>query len=115
MSSTSPNPSPFSETLNGGNEPAFQSPWEAKAFAMVNQLTSSEHWSWPEWTDAFAQEIAAAESDQTDTSTYYERWVSACEKLLVAKGMLDSNAINQRIEQLLMEQERDSGHGSPEA
>ncbi|MDA0266511.1 MAG: nitrile hydratase accessory protein [Cyanobacteria bacterium] len=104
MSSTFPNLSSFSEPLSGGNEPTFQSPWEAKAFAMVNQLTASEHWSGSEWTDAFAQEIAAAESDPTETSTYYERWVRVCEQLLVAKGIIESGAIEQRMEALLVEQ-----------
>jgi nitrile hydratase accessory protein len=114
MSATFPNSSDFDKSPKAGNELVFQSPWEARAFAIVNQLAATEHWSWPEWTDTFAQEIATAESDQTDASTYYERWVSACEKLLVVKGMIDSDAINQRIETLLMEQELDSGHGGPE-
>ncbi|MEM9979956.1 MAG: nitrile hydratase accessory protein, partial [Cyanobacteria bacterium P01_D01_bin.2] len=71
----------------------------------VNQLTLAQHWSWPEWTDTFAQEISAAESDATDTSTYYEHWVKVCEALLIEKGILDSDAIAQRIEALLSERE----------
>lgn len=98
----------------GDNEPVFQAPWEAKAFALVNQLASAEHWSWPEWTDAFAQEISAAESDATDTSLYYERWVKVCETLLIEKGILDADAVDRRIEALLSERETEHAHEYPE-
>ncbi|MEM8809916.1 MAG: nitrile hydratase accessory protein [Cyanobacteria bacterium P01_G01_bin.38] len=103
-------PDPMPKYPKGEHEPVFQAPWEAKAFAIVNQLTSAQHWSWPEWTDTFAQEISAAESDATDTSTYYERWVKVCETLLIEKGILDSDAIAQRIEALLSEREIEPTH-----
>jgi len=81
-SSNSPTLFPPSDDSSG---PVFRAPWEAKAFAIVNQLASSTHqYSWPEWTAQLAEEISAAELDSTDSRPDYERWVSACEKLLIA-------------------------------
>ena len=101
---------PLSDPLQTDNEPVFQAPWEARAFAMVNQLANTQRYSWSEWTDQFSQEISVAENEPTDTSSYYERWVRACEKLLVTKGILEPLAVDQRIEELLIEREAAVGH-----
>ncbi|MBE7385583.1 MAG: nitrile hydratase accessory protein [Leptolyngbya sp. SIO1E4] len=99
---------PLTDGLNDASpEPVFQAPWEATAFAIVNQLASDRHYSWAEWVDQFTQEIALAESDANDTRTYYERWVDACEKLLIDKGLLDAQAIHQKIADLIRERETD--------
>lgn len=106
--------SPRSTSAPNEHEPVFQEPWEARAFAMVNQLATAQEYSWSEWTEQFAEEISAAEHEPTDTSSYYERWVRTCEKLLIAKGILDPLAIDQRIEELLMERETAVDHGDLE-
>ncbi|MEO0885954.1 MAG: nitrile hydratase accessory protein [Cyanobacteria bacterium J06648_10] len=110
MMPPSPNQStPFMPPDND-SDPVFQAPWEAKAFAIVNQLASTHHYSWSEWTEQLAREISTAELDLTDKRSYYERWLSACEKLLIAKGLLDSQAIDEKIEMLLAERETDHTH-----
>lgn len=91
-------------------EPIFQTPWEAKAFAIVNQLAATQQFSWPEWTKNLADETSLAESDVNDDRSYYERWVFACEKLLVAKGMLNPQSIEEKIEELLTEREHSHRH-----
>ncbi|MEM9451935.1 MAG: nitrile hydratase accessory protein [Cyanobacteria bacterium P01_E01_bin.6] len=96
-----PPSTPSTQRFPVDSEPIFQAPWEAKAFAITNQLVSDQHWSWEEWTEALALEISAAESDGTDTSPYYEKWVNACQKLLMKKGLLNSDSIEKRIEELL--------------
>ena len=105
--SSFPQPDP-SAPLPAENEPVFQAPWEARAFAIVNQLATAHAYSWTEWTDQFAEEIAMAEA--TDTSSYYERWVWACEKLLNAKGILDPQMIDRRVQELLIAQETAKEH-----
>ena len=70
---------------------------------MVNQLANAQEYSWSEWTEQFAQVISTAENEPTDTSSYYERWVRACEQLLITKGILEPLAVEQRIEELLVE------------
>lgn len=101
-------PSPSSQSflpefLSEDNEPTFQAPWEARAFAIVNQLTASEHCTRSEWTDYLANEISATERDSPGTKTYYEQWVSACEKLLTTKGLLEPESIQHKIAELLAE------------
>ena len=102
-----------SAPLPADNEPVFQAPWEARAFAIVNQLATTAHtYSWTEWTDQFAEEIAIAEAEANNTSSYYERWVWACEKLLNAKGILEPQMIDRRVQELLIEQETTREHGN---
>ena len=92
------------------DEPVFHAPWEAKAFAIVNQLAADRQYSWTEWNDQLVQEIATAESSATDSRTYYECWLQACEKLLIAKGLLDADAIDQKVVDLAQEIAADHDH-----
>jgi nitrile hydratase accessory protein len=109
--STSPNDS---TQLPGSpvevNEPVFQAPWEARAFAIVNQLATAKHYSWAEWTDYLVNEISATEQAAPSSKTYYEQWVMACEKLLTAKGLLDSESIDQKMADLWTEREAEHKH-----
>lgn len=95
---------------NLDEEPVFKAPWEARAFAIVNQLATLEHCTWPEWTQYLSSEIKATEQDNLDTATYYEQWVMACEKLLVDKGLLDVQAIHTKIDELIAEQKLEHRH-----
>jgi len=38
----------------------FAEPWEAKAFAIVVQMSAAGHFSWAEWVDCFSREVKAA-------------------------------------------------------
>ncbi len=68
----------------------FAEPWEAKAFAIVVQMSAAGHFSWAEWVDCFSREVKAAaalEAAGQAAPTYYEQWLAAAEKLLVDKGL----------------------------
>lgn len=68
----------------------FAEPWEAKAFAIVVQMSGAGHFTWAEWVDTFSAEVSAAtaaEEAGRPAPTYYEQWLAAAEKLLVKKGM----------------------------
>ena len=91
-------------------ELVFNAPWEAKAFAIVNQLTTLEHCTWPEWTQYLAAVIAAIEQETPDSMAYYQQWVVACERLLADKGLLDAQEIEQKIHTLVAEQKVEHGH-----
>ncbi|WP_204138016.1 nitrile hydratase accessory protein [Halomicronema sp. CCY15110] len=91
-------------------EPVFNAPWEAKAFAIVNQLTTLEHCTWPEWTQYLSAAIAATENADPGAMTYYEQWIMACEKLLADKGLLDAQAIDQKMHELASEKEAEHRH-----
>jgi nitrile hydratase accessory protein len=45
-----------------GDAPVFREPWEAHAFAMVVELHGRGLFTWREWADALAAQIAAAQA-----------------------------------------------------
>ena len=68
--------------------PVFREPWEAHAFAMVLMLHRRGLFSWSEWADALAAQIAAAQAagDTDRGDTYYRHWLNALEQLVTAKN-----------------------------
>lgn len=96
--------------LNQAQEPVFNTPWEATAFAIVNQLANLEHFTWPEWTQYLSSAIAATEKEAPGSTTYYEQWVMACEQLLADKGLLNAQAIDQKIDELVAAQATEHSH-----
>ena len=110
MSPQSPQPPFLTDEQATEDEPVFQAPWEAKAFAIAHQLAADRQYSWTEWNDQLVQEIATAESSATNSRTYYECWLQACEKLLIAKGILDVQAIDQKVVDLAQEIAADHDH-----
>jgi nitrile hydratase accessory protein len=66
--------------------PVFAEPWQAQAFALAVKLAEAGAFTWREWTDALAAEIAAAgPADRGER--YYEHWLAALEKLADRKGL----------------------------
>jgi nitrile hydratase accessory protein len=67
-----------------GDTPVFRTPWEAQAFAMAVALHQRGLFSWSEWAQALAEQIAAAQAagDPDLGDTYYRHWVNALEKLV---------------------------------
>jgi nitrile hydratase accessory protein len=83
----------------GGDAPVFREPWEARAFAMVLMLHERGLFTWPEWAETLAAQIAAAQAagDADRGDTYYQHWLAALETLVARKGAgsaaeLDSTA-----------------------
>jgi nitrile hydratase accessory protein len=72
--------------------PTFHEPWQAQAFALVVRLAEGGAFSWREWTEALAGEIAAAGPDDR-AELYYEHWLAALEKLADAKGLTDAPSV----------------------
>lgn len=68
--------------------PVFREPWEAQAFAMALALRQRGLFSWSEWAQGLAAQIAAAQAagDADLGDTYYRHWLAALETLVVAKG-----------------------------
>jgi nitrile hydratase accessory protein len=80
--------------------PVFQEPWQAQAFALAVELSRRGLFTWPEWTETFAAEIKAAQAagDPDLGNTYYQHWARALEKLIDAKGGIDSATVSDRAE-----------------
>jgi nitrile hydratase accessory protein len=68
--------------------PVFKEPWEAQAFAMTLALHERGLFSWAEWAESLATQIAVAQAaDDPDTGeTYYRHWLAALEHLVARKG-----------------------------
>ena len=75
-----------------GNEPVFNEPWEASAFALVVGLHEKGLFEWTEWADI----LAATIRDDREDSSYYTLWLNAFEHLLQCKGLLNSQEVSER-------------------
>ncbi len=87
----------------------------ARAIAIVMTLFHHEHYSWPEWVDAFSAEIgapghyrhsedgakkaeAALSGDGKSINRNYAKlWLAACEKLLLEKGLLTRSELAAKL------------------
>lgn len=79
----------------GGDEPVFAEPWQAQAFALVLKLHEAGHFTWPEWAEALAAEIATA-GPQDDGSAYYDHWLAALERLATRRGLVTFGEVAAR-------------------
>ena len=68
--------------------PVFREPWEAQAFAMTLALHERGLFTWVEWAEALAAQIASAQAagDPDAGDTYYRHWLAALEGLVARKG-----------------------------
>jgi nitrile hydratase accessory protein len=93
-------------------EPAvFEEPWQAGAFALVVHLQRTGAFSWSEWTQALAGEIAAA-GEGADGARYYEHWLAALEGLVTRRGLAAREALDARKQAWAEAYER-TPHGQP--
>ena len=92
----------------------FAEPWQAQAFALAVKLSEAGHFTWKEWSEALAAELAAAAArgEPDDGSRYYEHWVAALEKLAAAKRLTDPHALAERKE-AWADAYRHTPHGKP--
>lgn len=96
--------------VDAGDRPPFSAPWQAQVFAMTVALHERGVFSWPEWTEALGARIAL--SDKEDGSDYYDCWAAALAGLLVDKGLVTSEAIEETVRAWHVAAAR-TPHGSP--
>ena len=85
--------------LSPNDDVKFNEPWEARAFAIVVRLTNAGHFTWAEWVECFSKEVAEAttvESEGGIAKTYYQQWLTAAEKMMVAKGVTSFDQLAAR-------------------
>ncbi len=94
--------------------PVFRAPWEAQAFAMAVKLHEAGHFTWTEWAERLAREIAGARDrgEPDDGSRYYEFWLSALEKLVADKGLVLGAELAKRTDEWAAAA-ADTPHGKP--
>jgi nitrile hydratase accessory protein len=95
-------------------EPVFAEPWEAHAFALAVKLSQAGAFTWKEWTDALAAEIAEANrrGEPDDGSRYYHYWLAALERLVGAKNLVAPSSLLARKDDWA-EAYRRTPHGKP--
>lgn len=97
------------------SEPVFAAPWQAQAFAMAVHLHARGVFSWPEWAEALAQQIAAqppVDSADDEASVYYRQWLAALEQLVEARGVASQGEL-QRCAAAWDEAAERTPHGQP--
>lgn len=94
--------------------PVFREPWEAQAFAMAVRLHERGCFTWKEWAEALAREIARARDrgEPDDGTGYYRHWLAALEKLVAAKGLVSQAELARRKAEW-DEAARATPHGRP--
>lgn len=94
--------------------PVFAEPWQATAFALAVQLSAEGHFTWKEWASALADELKTAvqRGEPDDGSRYYQHWLTALERLVVAKGLSDPATLLARKE-AWADAYRHTPHGQP--
>lgn len=78
--------------------PVFAEPWQAQAFALAVQLHAAGRFTWQEWSTALAEELqaAAARGEPDDGTRYYEHWLTALERLVQSRRLLDAEGLRIR-------------------
>jgi nitrile hydratase accessory protein len=77
------------------NEPVFEEPWQAQAFAMTVSLIDSGQISWQDWCETLGEEIscAAERGIAEDGSGYYQLWLNALERLVDGSGLATASEL----------------------
>jgi nitrile hydratase accessory protein len=76
-------------------ELVFNQPWEGRAFGMTVALREAHPFGWEAFRVRLEHEIAAA-GPADDGTSYYERWLSAFEHLLMDEGLVSSEELAHR-------------------
>jgi nitrile hydratase accessory protein len=87
----------------------FNSPWEAKVFAMVVSLHQQGYFAWTEWAATISDEIERDKGNDPETP-YYELWLRAAERIIDAKGLCAEADMHAKKDALLAEQHQAHEH-----
>jgi len=79
-----------------GNGPVFDEPWQARVFAVIVKLCQDGRYDWNVFQQRLIHEVGAADAARDDVTGYYEHWLAAAEKLLVAEGMVSAGELTDR-------------------
>ena len=94
--------------------PAFDEPWQARAFAIAVLASRQGCFTWSEWSQALGEELrqAATADPPAETSSYFDCWLAALQSLLVGKGALAQEELSDR-KRAWEDAYRRTPHGTP--
>ncbi len=78
--------------MSAPEAPPFDEPWQAQVFAMAVLLNQRGLIDWSEWTHALGAEIAAG-PQEAGNDAYFQSWLRALEKILIAKGVASATEL----------------------
>lgn len=84
----------FGPVTREANEPVFHSDWERRVFAIVNSAMSAAEFN----IDELRHAIERIPPGQYLGSSYYERWLSAVETLLVERGLITREELIAKLD-----------------
>lgn len=87
----------------------FNSPWEAKVFAVVVSLHQQGHFEWTEWAETISDEIERDKSNAQE-SAYYQLWLQAAERIISEKGLCARDEMHAMKDHLIAEQAKPHDH-----
>jgi nitrile hydratase accessory protein len=97
--------------LTPPDSPIFAEAWEAEAFALAIKLHERGLFAWGEWTEALGAELKR-QNTAAGEAGYYECWLAALEKLVVAKGLAEAGELEKLRDAWLAAAEA-TPHGQP--
>jgi nitrile hydratase accessory protein len=71
-------------------ELVFDEPWQSRAFGMALAMEAAGVFTWDDFRDRLKAETAATDAP------YYERWLTALQRVVVECNLLDADAIAAR-------------------
>lgn len=89
----------------GEDGAAFAAPWQARAFALAVAYRREDDFPWAAFQKRLVEELDGAQSGaegatgdaETVEETYYDAWLAALERLLVAEGVVGEEELAERV------------------
>lgn len=82
-----------SPQLPGRDEPVFDEPWQAQAFALAVFLNEKGLFDWSEWAETLSAQLKQPDVAE-DGSAYYACWLAALEQLIAKKGVAGPETVD---------------------
>jgi nitrile hydratase accessory protein len=90
-------------------ELVFAEPWESRAFGLAMALNAGGVFEWEDFRQQLISAVAEAEREATEEEpfSYYRCWLLALERVLEAGGVVSTEQLRARAEEL---DARPAGH-----
>lgn len=102
--------------LPGGDDAAFDHPWELRAFAMAVAAYNNGQYEWSEFQLSLIDSIRRWEddggADDQAPWSYYEHWLTALETVLAGNGALSEATLDDRTREVLATPRATNHHGA---